>query len=182
MLINFCAQCSARVTLKIPPGDQLPRHVCDSCGAIHYQNPKIVAGCLIEWEDKIVLCKRAIDPRLGYWTLPAGFMEIGESVEHAAAREAYEEAEARVEIGTMLSMISVPHIGQVHIFFHAKLMGGSIGVGAESLEVGFYRETEIPWRELAFPTVKQTLQRYYADLHAGVRRTHVFDIAPPKSE
>jgi ADP-ribose pyrophosphatase YjhB (NUDIX family) len=181
MLINYCAQCGARVTLKVPPGDQLPRHVCDSCGTIHYQNPKIVAGCLIEWEDKIVLCKRAIDPRLGFWTLPAGFMENGESVQHAAAREAFEEAEARVEVGDMLSMISVPHIGQVHIFFHAKLVDGNIGVGAESLEVGLYREAEIPWRELAFPTVKQTLRRYYADLSEGARRVHVFEIAPPKA-
>jgi ADP-ribose pyrophosphatase YjhB (NUDIX family) len=181
MLINYCAQCGERVTLKVPPGDQLPRHVCDACGAIHYQNPKIVAGCLIEWEDKIVLAKRAIDPRLGYWTLPAGFMEIGESVQHAAAREAYEEAEARVEVGEMLSMISVPHIGQVHIFFRAKLIDGNIGVGSESLEVGFYSEAQIPWSELAFPTVKQTLRRYYADKSAGVVRSHVFEIAQPKA-
>jgi ADP-ribose pyrophosphatase YjhB (NUDIX family) len=180
MLINYCAQCGARVTLKVPPGDQLPRHVCDSCGTIHYQNPKIVSGCVIEWEDKIVLCKRAIDPRLGYWTLPAGFMENGESVQHAAAREAYEEAEARVEIGELLTMISVPHIGQVHIFFHAKLVDGVIGVGAESLEVGFYREADIPWDTLAFPTVKQTLRRYYADLKDGARRTHVFEITQPR--
>jgi ADP-ribose pyrophosphatase YjhB (NUDIX family) len=178
MLINYCAQCGARVTLKVPPGDQLPRHVCDSCGTIHYQNPKIVAGCLIEWEDKIVLAKRAIDPRLGYWTLPAGFMENGESVQHAAAREAYEEALAKVEIGEMLSMISVPHISQVHIFFRAKLLDAAIGAGPESLEVGLYREAEIPWDQLAFPTVKQTLRRYFADLKEGAVRAHVFEIAP----
>src|SRR6185369_2548924 len=120
--MKFCANCGAGLTKRVPPGDSLPRSVCDSCGIVHYQNPKLVVGSLPQWENKLLLCRRAIEPRYGYWTLPAGFMENGETVGHAAARETLEEAGARVEIAEAFSMISVPYVNQVHVFFRARLL------------------------------------------------------------
>src|SRR3569623_1820220 len=119
--MNFCSHCGSRVALRVPPGDHLPRFVCDSCGTIHYQNPRVVVGCVPEHEGRILICKRAIEPRLGYWTIPAGFMENGESLEQGAARECYEEALADVEIGSLLAIVSIIGANQVHVFFRAKL-------------------------------------------------------------
>ena len=120
--MKFCPNCAAPITTRVPPGDALPRHLCDACGSIHYQNPKMVVGCVPEWEGRVLLCRRAIEPRYGYWTLPAGFMENGESVGEGAARETLEEAGARVELTAPFSMVSVPYVNQIHLFYRARLL------------------------------------------------------------
>jgi ADP-ribose pyrophosphatase YjhB (NUDIX family) len=176
--MKFCSDCGAPVALKIPPGDTLPRHVCDACGTVHYSNPKMVIGCIPEWRDQVLLCKRAIEPRYGLWTLPAGFMENGETVAQAALRETLEEARARVELAGMFSVLSVPHVNQVHIFYRARLVDLDFGPGAESLAVQLFPESAIPWREIAFRTVATTLRHYYADRTAGAFGFHSGDILP----
>ncbi len=149
---------------KTPPGDTLPRFVCESCGAIHYQNPKMVVGCVPEHEDgRILLCKRAIEPRLGYWTVPAGFMENDETLEEAATRETLEEALATVEILDLFAVVNVVHARQVHLFFRARLLGDEFGAGDESLEVALYSEQDIPWEEIAFRSGKFALRRFFDD-------------------
>ncbi|RMF14079.1 MAG: NUDIX domain-containing protein [Gammaproteobacteria bacterium] len=156
--MNFCSHCGAPVRLSVPEGDNRERHVCDQCDRIHYINPNIVAGTLPYHEGKILLCRRAIEPRKGYWTLPAGFMEMNESTEEAALRETLEEACAEAEVGPLLSMISVPQIGQVHIFYLASLKTGQFAPGEESLEVALFAPDEIPWDDIAFHTVRKTLR------------------------
>ncbi len=163
----------------IPAGDSLPRHVCSQCHTIHYQNPKMVVGAIPEWQDQILLCRRAIEPRYGYWTLPAGFMENLESTEQAAARETLEEACARVEVGPLFSMVSVPHISQVHIFYRARLLDLDFAPGEESLEVRLFREDEIPWEELSFRSVILSLRAYFADRRAGQFTVHGGEVPPP---
>jgi ADP-ribose pyrophosphatase YjhB (NUDIX family) len=174
--MNYCPTCGQPVVLKVPEGDHLPRHVCTSCGAIHYQNPRIIAGCIPEWQGKLLLCKRAIEPRRGYWTIPAGFMENGESVQAAAAREAMEEALARVEIGSLVAIVNVLRAHQVHIMFRARLLDLDFGVGPESLDVGLYDESDIPWADLAFPSVRFALEHYLADRRQGVEGLHFKDV------
>ena len=174
--MNFCSACGATVSLRVPAGDSLPRHVCDACGVIHYRNPRLVVGALPEWEDHVLLCRRAIEPRHGKWTLPAGFMENGESVADAARRETLEEACARVELGEMYSMISVPHIHQVHVIYRSRLLDLDFAPGIETLELRLFSEDEIPWDEIAFRTVKETLEHYFADRRAGRLLIHTIDI------
>ena len=178
--MKFCSNCGAPVVLKVPPGDNLPRHVCEACDAIHYQNPKMVIGCIPEWEDRILLCRRAIEPRHGLWTVPAGFMENGETVAQAALRETLEEANARVELAAMYSVISVPHVNQVHIFYRGRLLDLEFGPGAESLEVQLFAESEIPWQEIAFRTISTTLRHYFADRRTGAYGFHSGEILPVK--
>lgn len=180
--MNYCSNCGARVTLRVPPGDNLPRYVCDSCQTIHYQNPKIVAGCIPEWDGRILLCRRAIEPRHGLWTLPAGFMENGETTEQAAAREALEEAMVDVEILDLYSVFSIPHVSQVFMMFRGRMRSASFAAGSESLEVRLFREEEIPWDEIAFRTVKETLRYYFEDRSVGSFRTHLGRIDPPTSQ
>jgi len=176
--VKFCSECgSAEVVHRIPAGDTHVRHVCEGCGTIHYQNPKIVAGCIPEWQGKILLCRRSIEPRCGYWTLPAGFMETGESTLQAAAREAWEEAQAVVENLTLYAMYSLTHISQVYLMFRAELREGKASAGAESLEVALFAEADIPWRELAFPVVDETLKRYFEERRAGRYSLHLGDIS-----
>jgi ADP-ribose pyrophosphatase YjhB (NUDIX family) len=176
--MKYCSNCGAPVALKVPPGDNLPRHVCDACGTVHYSNPKLVIGCIPEWRDQVLLCRRAIEPRYGLWTLPAGFMENAETVAQAALRETLEEARARVELGEMFSVLSVPHVSQVHIFYRARLVDLDFGPGAESLEVQLFPESAIPWQEIAFRTVSTTLRHYYADRTAGTFGFHTGEILP----
>lgn len=173
--MNFCSNCGHRVEIKVPDGDHLPRHVCPSCHTIHYHNPKIVVGCVPEHDGRILLCKRAIEPRLGYWTFPAGFMENGETLQAAAARECWEEALARVEIGSLLAVVNVVHAHQVHVMFRAHLPAPEFGVGPESLHVDLYREDEIPWDDIAFPSIEFALRRYLDDRARGVADYHVTD-------
>lgn len=178
--INFCCTCAAPVNLRIPPGDSLPRYVCDACGAIHYRNPRLVVGTLPVWQDRVLLCRRAIEPRAGCWTLPAGFMENQESVGEAARRETLEEACARVELDDMYTMISVPHINQVHVIYRARLLDLDFAPGAESLEVALFEETAVPWEEIAFRTVAMTLRHFFADRARGDFALHTEALALPK--
>jgi ADP-ribose pyrophosphatase YjhB (NUDIX family) len=168
------------VSLKVPPGDNLERAVCDACGHIQYQNPKMVVGCLPVYGERILICKRAIEPRYGLWTLPAGFMENNESAAEGAAREALEEANARVEIEDLYTMYSIPHISQVYLMFRAKLLDLEFSAGTESLEVKLVTEEEIPWDQLAFAMVKRTLQHFLEDRKTGVFVPRFGDIRPPQ--
>lgn len=170
--MKFCSQCGAPVIRQTPTGDTHERDVCPVCQTIHYQNPKMVIGCIPEWEDRILLCRRAIEPRHGYWTLPAGFMELHETTAEAAAREAQEEALAAVEIGDLYSLYSLPHIDQVYMFYRGRLLHPEFGPGAESLEVRLFAEAEIPWAELAFAAVTTTLRHFFEDRRQGGFRVH----------
>jgi ADP-ribose pyrophosphatase YjhB (NUDIX family) len=161
--VKFCSTCGAGVDLRIPAGDNRERFVCVSCQTIHYQNPKIVAGSIPEWDDRILLCRRAIEPRYGLWTLPAGFMENGETTEQAAMRETWEEAGARIEIINLYSIFSIPHINQVYMLFRGHLVDGIYRPGEESLECQLFDARTLPWDRLAFPVVKETLKRYFDD-------------------
>ncbi|MEN8217357.1 MAG: NUDIX hydrolase [Pseudomonadota bacterium] len=175
--MNYCSHCgSARLARKVPEGDNLPRFVCEECHTIHYQNPKVVTGCLPVWEDKVLLCKRAIEPRYGLWTLPAGFMENNETLEQAAVRETWEEAKANLEQLTLYTVLSLPHISQVYMMFRAQLRDLTFAPGSESLEVQLFSHDEIPWDELAFPVIRRTLTHYFQDRVAGHFPLHVGDI------
>jgi ADP-ribose pyrophosphatase YjhB (NUDIX family) len=175
--MKFCSNCAAPVQRRVPPGDNLPRWVCDECGEIHYQNPRMVIGTIPEHEGRILLCRRAIEPRYGYWTLPAGFMENDETTGQAAQRETLEEAGARIELGAPFSMISVPYVNQVHLFYRARLLDLDFKAGEESLEVVLYEEARIPWKEVAFRTVAATLRHWFADRSRGAFAFHAEDIA-----
>lgn len=177
--MNFCSNCGNKIVTRVPSGDDKLRHVCDGCGTIHYKNPLMVVGAIAEWEDRILLCKRAIEPRLGYWTLPAGFMELGESTGQAAMRETLEEANARIELTGLYTMLSVPHVNQVHIFYRARLLDLDFGPGMESLEVALFTEDRIPWEELAFRTITTTLKHYYTDRSQQQFGVHTADLYPP---
>jgi ADP-ribose pyrophosphatase YjhB (NUDIX family) len=177
--MKFCSVCGAPVELRLPPDDNRTRHICTACGEIHYQNPKLIVGAIPEWQDKILLCRRAIEPRHGLWTLPAGFMENGETTVEAAARETLEEANAQVDIGELYSMYNLPYINQVHLLFRARLLNTDFSPGAESLEVRLFAEQDIPWDTLAFRAVRFTLQHYFADRKAGAYRFRICDLSPP---
>ena len=166
--MRFCSHCgSDRLEVRIPDGDTLPRFVCAACGTIHYQNPKVVVGCLPVWEAQVLLCKRAIEPRHGLWTLPAGFLENGESLPAGALRETLEEAHARVEIDALYTVISLPQINQIYMMFRARLLDLDFGPGPESLEVRLYDEADIPWESLAFRTIGRTLRNWFLDRKDG---------------
>ena len=162
---------------RVPPGDTLPRWVCDECGEIHYQNPKLVIGTVPENGGRLLLCRRAIEPRYGYWTLPAGFMENDETTGQAALRETLEEAGAAVELGAPFSMISVPRVNQVHLFYLARLNVLDFKPGEETLEVALFEEAAIPWKDIAFRTVAATLRHWFADRTRGSFGFHAEDIA-----
>lgn len=179
--MKYCSNCSASVELTIPEGDSLPRYVCTACNTIHYQNPKIVVGCIPEWEDKVLICKRAIEPRRGWWTLPAGFMENNETLAQAAARETLEEANARVEIGNLFTVYSLPHISQVYFLFRARLLDLDFKPGIESLEVKLVSELEIPWDEMAFRVIHDPLKRYFEERKQGELGFHMGVIDKPRS-
>ena len=174
--MKFCSNCGAAVVKRVPPGDSLPRSVCDQCGSIHYQNPLLVVGAIPEYQGKLLLCRRAIEPRYGYWTLPAGFMENDETVGQAAMRETLEEAGARIELTAPFSMISVPYVNQVHVFYRARLLDLDFAPGEESLEVVLYEEAQIPWRDIAFRTVATTLRHWFADRKRGAFGFHAEDL------
>ncbi len=164
--MKYCSHCGAQVAARIPARDNRTRWVCERCDTVHYQNPNIVVGCVAEKDGKILLCKRAIEPRRGYWTVPAGFMELGESLAEGAARETLEEACAEIEIGHLFASIDVVDAGQVHIFFTGTLKGG-YGVGEESTDVRLFSEDEIPWDEMAFQSGRFALRKYIEDRGAN---------------
>lgn len=146
--------------------------VCGECAIIHYVNPKIVTGCLPVWEDKVLLCRRAIEPCLGLWNVPSGYLENGESVEAGALREVWEEAAATVKIDYLITLYNLERINQVYLQFVGELVGGEFGVGEESLESALFTEADIPWEEMAFTSSSFTIRRYFADRKAGLKRLH----------
>lgn len=167
--MNYCPDCGGDLALRVPPRDNRERHTCQACGAVHYANPRVIVGAVATWDERILLCKRAIEPRLGKWTLPAGFLELGESTWEGAQREAREEANAELELAGVLALYDLDTIGQVQVFYAAKLVHPRVSPGVESLEVGLFGWEEIPWDELAFPSVGWAL-RY----HHQVRELDVF--------
>jgi ADP-ribose pyrophosphatase YjhB (NUDIX family) len=168
--MKYCSACGHPVVYRVPPGDTRARYLCEACRTIHYQNPRVVTGCLVTWEDRILLCKRDIDPRRGYWTLPAGFLENGETAEAGAMRETWEEARARVQVEDLYTLFSLPHISQIYMFFRGRLLTPDYGAGEETQAVGLFRENEVPWSELAFPVVRQTLEHYFDDRRSDTFR------------
>lgn len=186
--MKFCSECAHPLSLLIPPDDNRLRHVCSHCGTIHYQNPKMVIGSIPAWEQNgetsVLLCKRAIEPRHGYWTLPAGFMENEETTTEAAIRETEEEAGAHIRLLPLFSLLNVPHVHQVHMFYRAQLLDLDYAPGIESLDVKLFTEADIPWDDLAFQTVAHTLQYFFSDLKkvraGGDFGLHTQDIIKPK--
>ncbi len=177
--MRYCSECGAPVEFRLPPDDNRPRHVCTVCAAIHYQNPKLVVGAIPEWEDgRILLCRRSIEPRHGLWTLPAGFMENGETTTEAAIRETLEEANARIAIGELFSMYNLSYISQVHLLFRARLLDLGFSPGTESLEVRLFEEQDIPWDEIAFRPVRLTLQHYFTDRKTGNFQFRIGNLEP----
>jgi ADP-ribose pyrophosphatase YjhB (NUDIX family) len=175
--IVYCPSCGGETRQQVPEGDNRERAICGDCETIHYQNPKIVAGALPVWKDKVLLCKRAIEPRYGSWTLPAGFMENGESVEQGAQRETWEEAEADIDQLQLYTVLSIPRISQVYMIFRAQLRGeNAFGVGSESLETALFTEQEIPWDEIAFPMIERSLRYYFTDRKHGQFGVYVEDV------
>lgn len=158
---------SGPIQLMIPDGDNRPRHVCGDCGFVHYRNPLVVVGAVCTWDEKILLCRRSIDPRSGYWTIPAGFLELNESAAEGAAREALEEACATIEIGTLLAVYNIPRISQIQLIYRARLASPDIAAGDESLEVGLFDWADIPWDDLAFPSVHWALKQFRETAQTG---------------
>jgi ADP-ribose pyrophosphatase YjhB (NUDIX family) len=156
----FCSYCGSPTVVRMPEGDHRPRRVCPACGVVHYENPRVVVGCVPEHEGHILICLRAIEPRRGYWTIPAGFMENGETMEDGAARECHEEALATVAIGPLLALVNIPEAHQVHVFFRARLTASAFGAGEESLDAKLVEPEQIPWDDLAFPSTRFALQCY----------------------
>ena len=177
-MIKFCSHCGASVSFEIPAGDALPRHVCKRCGHIHYENPRLVVGCVASWEDRILLCRRAIKPQLGYWTLPAGFMENGETTAEAATRETFEEAGAKIIVDAPFAMVSIAHINQVHLFYRGRLATADHAAGEESLEVSLVLPEDIPWQDMAFRSVTHCLERYLDDVARGCFGFHETTLGP----
>ncbi len=184
--MKFCPECAHPLSLQVPPNDDRLRFVCGYCHTIHYQNPKLVVGTIPIWDQgeksKVLLCKRAIEPRHGYWTLPAGFMENEETTSQAAVRETKEESGAHIQLHELFSLLNVPHVNQVHMFYRATLLDLNYCAGAESLEVALFSESEIPWGDIAFQTSYHTLKFFFTQLHAP--RTNIgpyyHDILKPK--
>ena len=165
--MKFCSSCGEKVVFRVPAGDNRERYLCEHCDTIHYQNPRIITGCLPIWQDQVLLCRRAIDPRSGFWTLPAGFLENGETTQEGALRETWEEACARVVEPSLYTLFSLPHISQIYMFYLAHLADTDYQAGEETLEVRLFDEAEVPWSELAFPVVAETLSHYFSDRRAG---------------
>jgi len=170
--IKHCRACGAATVYRTPADDNRDRATCTLCGTVHYENPLNVVGTLPWWQDKVLLCRRNIEPRRGLWTLPAGFMELGETTAEGALRETVEEAGAHVELGGLFTLLDVVRVGQVHFFYRARLLDTEFAPGPESMEVGLFGEGDLPWDELAFRTTRRTLELYFADLRAGVFTVH----------
>lgn len=165
--MKYCSHCGQLVARSVPASDNRPRDVCGNCGTVHYVNPKLVVGCVPEHRGQILLCRRAIEPRLGFWTVPAGFMELGETLAEAALRETWEEALARVELGRLFSVVDVVDAGQVHVFFEGRLLRPEFGAGSETLETRLFRPEDIPWPELAFQSIRIALEQYLENARSG---------------
>ena len=174
--IVHCRACGTRVEYRIPPDDNRERAVCPACSTIHYENPLNVVGTVPVWEDRVLLCRRNIEPRHGYWTLPAGFMELNETAEQGAIRETIEEAGARIEVQGLFTVLDVVRVGQLHIYYRARLLDTEFAPGPETIEAKLFREDEIPWEALAFRTVRKTLECFFSDRSQGQFQIHTADI------
>ena len=175
--IKHCKACGGEAPYSIPPDDNRERAICKVCGTIHYENPINVVGTVPVWNDKVLLCRRNIEPRYGLWTLPAGFMELGETTEEGAIRETEEEAGARIDLQGLFTLLNVVKVGQVHLFYRASLRDTDFAPGPESMEARLFTEDEVPWDRIAFRTVKETLKRYFDDRRRGQFGLHCADIA-----
>ena len=174
--IKHCRACGTQVAYRVPSDDNRERAVCNDCGLVHYENPLNVVGTVPVWEDQVLLCKRNIEPRYGKWTLPAGFMEVGETTEAGALRETDEEAGARIEMQGLFTLLNVVPVAQVHFFYLARLLDTTFNPGPETIEARLFREDEVPWEQLAFRTVRETLHRYFEDRRRGRFEVHFADI------
>lgn len=174
--IQHCRVCGAATEYRVPADDNRERAVCTACGEIHYENPLNVVGTVPVFGERVLLCRRAIEPRHGFWTLPAGFMELGETVAEGARRETDEEAGAQVELEGLFSVLNVVRVGQVHLFYRARMLSEHLAPGPETLEARLFREDEVPWDELAFRTVRRTLELFFEDRRRGAFGIHVADI------
>lgn len=179
---KYCSVCSTPLTRRVPPEDNRVRDVCEHCGAVHYQNPRNVVGVVPIYGERVLLCRRAIEPRFGKWTLPAGFMELGETTAQGAMRETQEEAGAQIELGQLYTVIDVPQAEQVHFFYLARVTSEALYPGPESLEAAFFPLQDIPWDELSFRTVSTTLRHYVEDAESGVFPIHHYDLPEPDSQ
>jgi ADP-ribose pyrophosphatase YjhB (NUDIX family) len=177
--MKFCSNCGNPIAYAVPPGDDRARFLCEACGAIHYQNPRVVAGCIPEYENRVLLCRRAIEPAYGKWTLPAGYLENGETVAACAARETREEAGAQIEGLTPYLLYNICHINQIYLIFRGRLKNLGWAAGKESLEVKLYSETDIPWDQIAFRVIAEALKTYFRDRPDGLFPFSIRDIAPP---
>jgi len=175
--IKHCRSCGAAVEYLVPDDDNRPRAVCPTCGTIHYENPLNVVGTVPVFGDRVLLCRRNIEPRYGKWTLPAGFMELGETVEQGAIRETIEESGAHIETEGLFSLLNVVRVGQVHFFYRARLVDAHVDPGPETIEAQLFTEDEIPWDEIAFRTVETTLRLYFQDRKSGAFTLHCADIS-----
>lgn len=175
---HFCQSCGTATVKQVPEHDHLPRNVCLNCGFIHYENPKMVCGVIATYQERVLLCKRAIEPSYGLWTLPAGFLEIGETMQAGAIRECWEEAEAKVKIEQLYCMYNIPFVGHIYALFKGELIDGQFGVGSESLESLLFSEEQIPWQQLAFPSIKRTLEHYFHDRKTQHFPLHLEDFSP----
>ena len=175
--IQHCRVCGSPVAYRVPPDDNRERAVCTACGDIHYENPINVVGTVPVWGEQVLLCRRNIEPRYGFWTLPAGFLELGESTAEGALRETDEEAGARVELQGLFTVLNVVRVGQVHLYYRARMLDTNLAPGPETIEARLFREDEVPWDQLAFRTVRQTLEHYFADRRSGVFPVHADDVA-----
>ena len=180
-LQKFCSQCATPITRRIPPGDNRERDLCEQCGAVHYQNPRLVVGTLPVWQDQVLLCLRAIEPRANTWTLPAGFMELAETISQGAERETQEEAGVRIELGGLYTVIDIPQVDQVHVYFLAQALGPELDPGPETIEARWYTFDEIPWDNLAFKSVSTTLRHYLRDRQTGQFPTHHYSLGTPQA-
>jgi len=174
--IRFCRACGAAATYRVPADDNRERAVCPACGTIHYENPLNVVGTVPVWGEQVLLCKRAIEPRRGLWTLPAGFLELGETTEQGALRETVEESGAQVTLGPLFTLLNVVRVGQIHLFYRATMTSPALDPGTESLEARLFSEHEVPWDQIAFRTVRETLQHFFADRRRGHFDLHCADI------
>lgn len=174
--MNYCTNCANLLVRRVPSGDDRTRHVCDACGTIHYQNPKMVVGTIPRYGDEILLCRRAIEPRYGFWTLLAGFLETGESLAEGARRETLEEAGSQVDNLIPFAVFNITFVSQIYFMFLSNMVSSKFSAGHESLEVQLFRESEIPWSDIAFTVIRETLDLYYRDLRTGRFEFHMGDI------
>ncbi len=175
--IQHCRACGAAVAYRMPADDNRDRAICTACGEIHYENPINVVGTVPVWGEQVLLCRRNIEPRFGMWTLPAGFLELGESTAEGALRETVEEAGAHIELQGLFTVLNVVRVGQVHLYYRARMLDAALDPGPETIEARLFLEHEVPWDELAFRTVRQTLEHFFADRREGTFGLHAGDIA-----